>query len=210
MREIKPYRTESGLMRALDNGGRLYNIMSRGGDNIITHGELARAAGSLSTGTNAFLFFDMAKQDLPEEACERAVNALESTLRKEYKRNHAAAMLPSELPAQGAAGRAIIIEGYVRPLADKAVTDARVNLAVDTAAGTGYKKVPILKTYDVFEVHDQARTKSSGAVLAAPHGTRLEPDHRVRVGGILRKLFYEESDPEKPQRFLEGLYYTRL
>jgi hypothetical protein len=210
MREIKPYRTEGGLMKALDNGGRLYNVMSRGGDKVITHGELAKAAGSFSTGINAFLFFEMAKCDLPAEAGDRAVDALETTLRKDYGKNHPSFVAPSEIPTEGAAGRTVIIEGYPRALADKAVMEAQVNLAVATAAGTGYRRAPLLEVFDAYEVFDGAQMKGSAAVLAAPHGTRLEAGRKVRIGGILRKLFYQEKDPGKPQRFVEGLYYTRL
>lgn len=50
MREVQPYRTERGLLKALDNGGRFFNIFTKAGDAQITRAELAKAA----------LFFEMA------------------------------------------------------------------------------------------------------------------------------------------------------
>lgn len=35
MRELKPYRTEHGLQKALDNGGRFYNFFSKSQDNVV-------------------------------------------------------------------------------------------------------------------------------------------------------------------------------
>ena len=48
MRELVPYKTLHGAQKALDNGGRFYNLFSAAADAIIEPSELARAAGSLS------------------------------------------------------------------------------------------------------------------------------------------------------------------
>jgi hypothetical protein len=64
MRELKPYRTMHGLRTAIDNGGRFYNLFTRADDHVVTRGELAKAAGVFTAGVNAFLFLEMAQQDL--------------------------------------------------------------------------------------------------------------------------------------------------
>ena len=44
MREVQLYRTERGLLKALDNGGRFFNVFTKAGDDQITRSELAKAA----------------------------------------------------------------------------------------------------------------------------------------------------------------------
>jgi hypothetical protein len=67
MRQIQPYQTAWGARKALDNGGRFYNLWTQAGDNVIDSGELARAAGVHSSDMRAFLHFEMALMDLPEQ-----------------------------------------------------------------------------------------------------------------------------------------------
>ena len=54
MRQIKPYQTVWGARKALDNGGRFYNLWTHAGDNVVDAGELARAAGVHSSDVMAF------------------------------------------------------------------------------------------------------------------------------------------------------------
>ncbi len=61
MRELKPYRTMQGLQKAIDNGGRFYNLLTHADDHIVTRAELAKAAGVFSAGVNAYLFLEMAQ-----------------------------------------------------------------------------------------------------------------------------------------------------
>ena len=58
MREVQPYRTERGLLKALDNGGRFFNIFTKAGDDQITRAELAKAAGTFGSAPKAALFFE--------------------------------------------------------------------------------------------------------------------------------------------------------
>ncbi len=210
MREIKPYRTESGLMKALDNGGRLYNIMSRGGDNIITYAELAKASGAVSTGVYAFLFFEMAQQDLPSEARDRAVAALEPRLRKEYKKDRPATLSPSEACSLAVPGRPVVVSGYNRPLKDRKAMAAKVGVSVTAGGGTGYEKVALVDKFAVFEIFDDARMRGAKVLLAADRGTELPSDQKIRFGGIVRRLYYESQDSKNPPLFVESIFYTRL
>jgi hypothetical protein len=210
MREIKPYKTENGLMKAVDNGGHLYNLFSRGGDQIITEGELSKAAGAMSAGIYAYLFFDMACQDLPEEARQRAIASLEPHLRKSYEENRPLITDPSRMGEQPTLGRGVIIAGYVRPLEDVFAKKAQVNVPISAGSGTGYEKNPLVKKYDVFEMFDSERMKGGKAIAATDKGTHFPPGKKVRLGGILEKLFYVEKDPQRPRVFLDALFYTWL
>lgn len=210
MREIKPYKTESGLMKAVDNGGRLFNLFSRGGDQVITEGELAKAAGAISAGVYAYLFFDMACQELPDEARRRAIDSLEPRLRKSYGENRPLATRPSHFGENPTLGRGVIITGYVRPLEDPFAKQAQVNIAISAGGGTGYEKIPLLEKYDVFEMFDDESMTGGKAIAAVDRGAQFAAGKKVRLGGILEKLFYVEKDPRRPRVFLDTLFYTWL
>ena len=210
MREIKPYKDENGMMTAVDNGGRVFDLFSKSGDRVISEGELAKAAGAVTAGVYAYLFFDMACQDLPEEARQRAVEALEPELRKTYQENRSRITTPSQMGQEPTLGRGVIIEGYARPLEDPYAKNARTNVTVSAGGGTGYEKVPLVKRYDVFELFDNEGMKGGKAIAAVDRGTGLATGKKVRLGGILEKLFYQEKDPQRPRIFLDTLFYTWL
>jgi hypothetical protein len=209
MREVNPYRTESELMKALDNGGHLYNIMSRRGDNVITYGELAKAAGAISTGIYAFLFFEMSQQNLPNDAREHAVNSLEPSLQKEFREDRPVVLSPSEIEPRGKVGKAVITEGYPKHLDDQIVKHACVNMAVSTGSGTAFESVPLVDRFAVFELFDTAAMQGSKAILACDLNTTFEPGEKIRFGGILSALSYRKKESGKPNKFLEGIFFTR-
>jgi len=82
MREIVPYRTLTGAMKALDNGGRFFNLFADAADDVIEPSELARATGSLSLGAKAFIYFEMALLDLPQEQRAETIALLKPELRQ--------------------------------------------------------------------------------------------------------------------------------
>ena len=210
MREVKPYRTESELMKALDNGGHLYNIMSRRGDNVITYGELAKAAGAISTGIYAFLFFEMSQQNLPDDAREQAVKSLESSLQKEYRKDRPVVMSPSEIESRGKVGKAVIAEGYVRRLDDQIVKHACVNMAVSSGSGTAFESVPLVDRFSVLELYDTSEMQGLKAILACDLDTTFEPGVKTRFGGILSALSYKKKEANTPNKFIEGIFFTRM
>lgn len=210
MREVNPYRTESDLMKALDNGGHLYNIMSRRGDNVITYGELAKAAGAISTGIYAFLFFEMSQQNLPNDAREQAVNSLEPSLQKEFREDRPVVLSPSEIERRGKVGKALVTEGYPKNLEDEIVKHACVNMAVSSGGGTAFESVPLVDRFTVFELFDAAAMQGSKAILACDLGTTFEPGEKIRFGGILSALSHKKKESDTPNKFLEAIFFTRL
>ena len=95
MRELKPYRTKQGLRKAIDNGGRFYNFFTDADDQVVTRAELAKAAGVFTAGVNAFLFLEMAQQDLQSDDRQSIIDLLESDLRKDYRRIGPQTLVPS-------------------------------------------------------------------------------------------------------------------
>ena len=97
MRELVPYKTLRGAQKALDNGGRFFNLFSAAADNVVDPSELAKASGSLSLGTKAFLFFEMALLDLPPEERAETTALLSPDLRKRFENERPSSLLPYEI-----------------------------------------------------------------------------------------------------------------
>ena len=119
MHEIKPYRTLHGLTKAIDNGGRFYNLFSHAGDNVVSRGELAKAAGVFCSGQSTFLFLEMAQQELSPEDRAEVERTLEPDLRTKYRRKRPTGMAPSNVDGEGKAGTAVIVNGYPRFVENK-------------------------------------------------------------------------------------------
>ena len=85
MRQLSTYKTVQGAKRALDNGGRFYNLWTKAGDNVVEGVELARAAGVYSSDAIAFLHFEMALMDLPAEQKAEVRSLLAPELRTQLE-----------------------------------------------------------------------------------------------------------------------------
>lgn len=210
MREIKPYRTLQGLTTAIDNGGRFYNLFSHAGDSVVSRGELARAAGVYCSGVNAFLFLEMAQQDLTPEDRAEVEQTLEPDLRSKYRRQRPTNMAPSVVDARGKAGTAVIVTGYPRFVENKTEFNGYIMVPISTGAVTTFSMIPIFEQFDVYEVFDDERLQTPSSVIARSRGNRMRHDGPVRFGGILRKLAVKKGEDRVHNFFLEATLYTRL
>ncbi|UCE59740.1 MAG: hypothetical protein JSU63_20150 [Phycisphaerales bacterium] len=210
MREIRPYRTAAGLRKALDNGGRFYNLWSTAGDDIVTKAELAEAAGALTAGSTAFLFLEMAQQDLPVPVQKAAIAMLEPALRKEYQRKRPGTLSPSLVEPEGKAGRSVIVTGYPRLLMGKMEFDGCIMVPIMIGSVSTVTMVSIFDRYDVYEVSDDSRLGGPKAIVAVPHGSKFQRSERVRFGGVLKELKYKDKRSKQNRFYLEAVFYTRL
>jgi hypothetical protein len=210
MREIKPYKTLTGLAKAIDNGGRFYNFFSHAQDNMVSRGELAKAAGVFCAGANAFLFLEMAQQELPPMDQASAVQMLEPDLRKKYRRQRPKTMIPSSVDAKGKAGTSVIVTGYPRFVEQKSEFNGFVMIPITIGEMTTYSMVPIFDQFDLYEVFDDKSMKKPSSVIAKSRGKRLEHDGPVRFGGTLRKLQAKKGEKSVHVFYLEAVFYTRL
>ena len=210
MRELKPYRTKHGLQKALDNGGRFYNFFSRAQDNVVTRGELAKAAGVFSTSTHAFLFLEMMQRDLPAEDRQSVLLLLEPDLRNDYRRQRPLTLVPSVVEEKGVAGRSVIVAGYPRFVENKTQFSGFIMVPISTGKVTTFTMIPIFDQFDVYEVFDDRRMRKPNTVVATVRGQRIEHDGPIRFGGVLRKLQFEDKTKKSHQFYLETVFYTRL
>jgi len=210
MKEIKPYKTLAGLMKAVDNGGRFYNLFSHADDKLVTRAELAKAAGVFSSGDNAFLFLEMAQQALAPEDRATVEEMLETDLRRRYRRQRPHSMHPSTVDADGKPGTTIITTGYPRFVENKTEFNGFIMIPISTGKTTTFTMVPIFDQFDVYELFDNERMEEPSSMVARSRAKRLEHDGPVRFGGVLRKLETEKGKDPVHNHYLEAVYYTRL
>jgi len=194
MKEVKPYKTMHGLTKAIDNGGRFFNLFSHADDNLISRGELAKAAGVFSSGDTAFLFLEMAQHDLPPDDHLAVEQMLEPELREKYRRQRPKTMVPSSVDAKGKAGAAVIVSGFPRFVEKKTEFNGFIMVPITTGNVTTFSMIPIFDQFDVYEVFDDKRMRKPSSVIAKSRGKRLEHNGPVRFGGILRKLQFKKGE----------------
>jgi hypothetical protein len=206
MRELKPYQTLQGLRTAIDNGGRFYNVLSHANDQVLTRGELAKAAGVFTAGMNAFLFLEMAQQELPSGDRQAVLQLLDTDLRKKYQRYKPLTLLPSAVEKEGFAGSSLMVTGYPQ------FVENRKNLKafIVIPAGKVPILVPIFEKFDVYEVFDDLQMSKPGTMVATVRGQRLSHNGPIRFGGVLRKLKFKDETEKSHKFYLETLFYTKL
>ena len=206
MRELKPYRTLHGLRTAIDNGGRFYNLFSQADDQVVTRGELAKAAGVFTAGVNAFLFLEMAQQDLQTDERQAVLPLLNSDLRDDYRRKRPRTLFPSAVEKEGTAGSSLIVTGFPQFLEDR--TQFRGFIMIP--AGKVFVMVPIFDKFDVYEVFDDRHMHKPGTMIATVRGQRLSHNGPIRFGGVLRKLNFKDKTQKSHNFYLETVFYTKL
>ncbi len=210
MRELKPYRTIQGLRKAIDNGGRFYNIFTTADDRVVTRAELAKAAGVFTAGMNAFLFLEMAQQELPSDDQRSIIDLLEPGLRKDYRRNRPRILAPSAVEKDGAAGHTVIVTGYPRFVENRTEFSSFIMIPIVTGKVTTFMMAPIFDQFDVYEVFDDRRMRKPNSMVATVRGQRLAHDGPIRFGGVLRKLEFKDKTKKSHKFYFETVFYTKL
>ncbi len=210
MRELKPYRTMSGLRKAIDNGGRFYNFFTTADDHVVTRAELAKAAGVFSVGVNAFLFLEMAQQDLDSTHRSKIFALLDEDLRKAYRSGRPRILLPSEIESQGTSGKSVITTGYPRFVEDRTQFSGFIMIPIMAGNVTTFAMIPIFDKFDVYEVFDDRRMRKPNSMIATKRGQRLTHKGPIRFGGILRDLKFKDKTRKSHKFYLETLFYTLL
>ncbi|HJN45699.1 MAG: hypothetical protein CL477_08720 [Acidobacteria bacterium] len=208
MQQVQPYRTERGLLKALDNGGRFYNVFTKAGDNQVTRAELAAAAGG-GSAAKAALFFDMAQVGLGDAARARANRALGPKASKDYKKHRPITVRPSEVDAGGKNEQGVIVQGVPRFLRDKSQFTGMMMLPISTGTVTTFMMIPLYDQFDVYEVFDDRRMRRPCCVVATTRGIEFAANQPVRFAGILKKMEAEKDTERRHRFYLEAHYYTR-
>jgi hypothetical protein len=206
MREIRPYKTVRGATRALDNGGRFFNLFAKAGDDIVDSAELAKAAGVYSTGMRAFLYFEMALMELPPVERAEVVSRLSPDVELRYQANRPKILAPSSVESKGQAGTPTIVTGYPVFVEDRTqFTGFFIVVVVPTIV-----LIPIFDQFDVYEVFDTPEMRTPRTVIATARGSRRLDGVYARFGGVLKELYFEDKTGREHGLYLEAMYYTPL
>ncbi len=205
MRQIRPYRTLQGAQSALDNGGRFYNLWSKAGDEVVDARELARAAGVYSSDIKAFLHFEMALMDLPDEQQQVVLSLLSPDLRQKLETRGPTVLMPSLVESDGSAGLPTIVSGYPSFIEDKSEFRGFILLVVPIIT-----MIPIMDQYDVYEVYDTPERTEPRTVVATVRGSKRLDGLYCRFGGVLKELHFEDKTGKDHGLYLEAMFYTPL
>lgn len=199
MHKVTPYRTRRGLERALDNGGRWYDLFSRAGDGRVSESELSRAASGRDPG----LFLALAGALLSDADRSRIIDVLPEATAERVRLFRPTRASPARVAGARDVGGRYVVEGRLH-----AVTDPEIllrNVVFRITDGTDRSSYPLGDPYKVFQV--RADEADDGPFVLFARGRRAPPTVPMRLGGILRRLVY---DHDQLMWFLEPHFYTPL
>jgi len=205
MRQLSPYRTVQGAKRALDNGGRFYNLWTRAGDNIVDGVELARAAGTSSSNSIAFLHFEMALMDLPAEQKAEVLSLLAPELKVQLEAKRPRVLQPSLVQSEGTVGVPAVVTGYPSFVEDRAQLQGFMVMVAPSIM-----MIPITDQLDVYELYDTPDRTGPKTLVATVRGSKKLDGSCTRFGGVLKELHFVEKTGTDHGLYLEALYYTPL
>ncbi len=207
MQKVTPYSTRQGAARALDNGGRFYNIFTAAGDHVVSKAELSKAAGVLGGYDGAFLFFELATAGLTSRHREDLVGLFEPTLRQRYRRSRPDSLKPSEFNASCEAGEPYIVESRSSRRQGEETIDGVIMIATMIGKTPSVMPMPVSTVYDVLEVFDDPAPSGPGCLVFLKKGTKV-PAGPIRWGGMSRRM--EKGKTGEHRLYLEPAYYTPL
>jgi hypothetical protein len=208
MQELKPFATLGPLKKALDNGGRFYNFFAAAEDEVVTRGELAKAAGVFTASAKAFLFLEMVKQDLTEQDQHAALKLLEPKLRHDFEKKRPARVLPSLVDKEQRAGTAAIVTGFVREIGAESQFVGFVIVPIMIGKVMVPMMIPIQNLYRVLELFDDEQRKTPSAIVCTPLKKPIGLSGRMQFGGILKTLKNKTKAPPSHPLFLEAAFWA--
>ena len=209
MKELKPFATFGSAKKALDNGGRFYNFFDAADDEVVSRGELAKAAGVFTASIQAFLFLEMTKQDLVEREQESILLLLDAKLRNELNKKKPRQIAPSHVDKEHKAGESIILTGYAREIGTHSMFTGFIVVPIMIGKVMMPMTIPIHSLYRVIELFDTDKMNTPSAVVCAPLKKNLDLTGRVQFGGVLKELKGNTSEPPTHPVFLEAIFWMK-
>lgn len=208
MKKVTCYKTTQGAMRALDNGGRFFNLFSSAGDALVTAAELKKAAGG-SGKESAFLFFEMALRDLGPSARKAIFAKLEPALRRRHEKHGPTELAPSAFEQRAEEGRAYILEGRARR-APSTVRTGTILVPIMIGTVMTLMSVPVSETCQVFELRDGPQGHGPPCLVVIPKQAAPLAELPVRLGGIAKQMTFGEQRGGRKLTYLDPCCYTPL
>ena len=197
MQELKAFAKLGSAKKALDNGGRFYNFFDAADDQVVSRGELAKAAGVFSAGIRAFLFLEMTKQDL------------DTKLRRDFIKKKPCHVPPSQVDAERKAGDAIILTGFAKEIGTQSLFSGFITVPIMIGKVMVPMMIPIHSLYRVIELFDSDSMNSPSAVVCIPLKKELDLSGHIQFGGVLKELKSNNQKPPSHPVFLETIFWMK-
>lgn len=206
MTEVIPFNNILEARTSLDNGGRFYNLLTKAQDGQITSQELSKVAGLFSDQQKSILFLELSLLTLDTPAKRQVLNSFSDELKRAYEKHCPQQFSPSEAATKGKLSTTAIIKGVPKKIEARTEFNGFIMIPIMAGSVTTFSMIPIFDEYDVYQIYDQ--TQGGSFFLAHYPGAGQLPEKCIMASGILKELEIKEGGQKKPQKFLEGLYYS--
>ena len=205
MKKVTPYKSYRYALASLDNGGRFYNLISKAKDGDISSAELAKAAGITSGSQQMILYLEMSLCSLAADVKEKVLTHLSADLKAEYQKHKPTNYSPEDARHSAKATTTAMVTGVPKLVDAKTEFVGFVMVPIVSRTTTTFSMIPILDTYDVYELRDV----NSDEQYFIAHGRRRQklPEVLTRCGGVIKEL---KTKGKPNTTFLEMSYYTPL
>ena len=179
MKEVVPYKTMSGALKALDNGGRFYNIFTKSDDGTIKGAELLKAAGVHSGRDQGFLFFNLAVSQLSDSEQRTIFSRLDPDLCSQYPKHAPKRLTIEDFERSVKPTQSVVVEGYPKFLEDKTEFSMFIMIPITANNVTTFMMVPIFGRYLVCRGRPDWDWMSPDPLVASASGDKVKAgDHQ--------------------------------
>lgn len=208
MRKVVPFKTVSGALRSLDNGGRFYNMLTKAGDGSITDAELRKAAGVSSGRDQALLYLELALSDLEAAGQHEVVSHLSDDVRLQLHDRRPQRVAISRFETAVSAALPVVVEGFPRFLEDKTELQAFIMIPIMAGKVMTFAMIPIFDRFDIYEVYSNSAFRGGNTIIATVRGSKRLQNVRTAFAGIVKELKFDPNTKASHRFYLESLYYT--
>ena len=208
MKEVTPYKTTRNAIKALDNGGRFYNLLTKADDGNISSSELAKVAGVLGNKQKMVLFLEMSLMSLDEYSRNRVIKVLSNDLTLAYNKYKSQNLTPSEAKENGVVSKNAIITGVPEFVKSNSDFNGFIMFPMMVGKSIVMTMIPIIDQYDIYKIRDQK--SDVDFLIAHARSSKKLPQQLIKCGGVLKELQTEKNTTSPKNKFLETIYYSVL
>ncbi|MEM1135001.1 MAG: hypothetical protein AAGI07_04115 [Bacteroidota bacterium] len=208
MKKIEAYGNIDEAVKALDNGGRFYNILTKKNDGIISEAELGKVGGIFNDTQKMILFFELSTSKLNQTKKEALISKMEEDLRTTFGKYKPQELLPSEADEKGMISSNAIIKGIPKLIETKSDFNGFIMVPIIANNVTTFVMVPIIDQYDIYELRDEQFSKTF--LIAHAKSSNKLPHKKMKVAGVLKELKANSDEKEASKKILETIYFQEI
>lgn len=209
MKEITPYKTLEGAKKALDNGGRFFNLFTKAGDGEISRSEVSKAAGVLGDKHSVMLFFQLAISRLSNADQQTLMDLLADNIKRQWRESPAENIPVYRFHQTATPKKPVMVEGYPFFLEDREQFSSFIMIPVSAGNTTTMMMMPVFDHYDVYEVFGNPEKTGRSALVAVTRRNgkkQLAPSHTT-FAGIVKEMEFKNKKRKKP--FVEAVFMVK-